>query len=232
MGPRHKAATVRIAFYVSKRTRIPLFPLSGAILFPRSHLPLHIFEERYRAMVQDAMAGPGRIAMIQPSSVQSEVEGGDSDASTLYQVGCVGELVGVEELDDGRFNIMLLGSQRFRLIAEADGGTPYRQADIDLAAYDDDDDPEPLSSIQRADVEREARRFGDALSLAVDWDAVGRLDDEMLVNAIAQVAPFDAGAKQALLEEVTLAGRADLVVQLMQFQRLAPGGADMTQTMQ
>ena len=231
MGPRYQAAIVRIAFYVSKPTRIPLFPLSGAILFPRSHLPLHIFEERYRAMVQDAMAGPGRIAMIQPSSVQSEGEGGNSDAPTLYQVGCVGELVGVEELDDGRFNIMLLGSQRFRLIAEADGGTPYRQADIDLEAYDDDD-PEPLSSIQRADVEREARRFGDALSLAVDWDAVGRLDDEMLVNAIAQVAPFDAGAKQALLEEVTLAGRADLVVQLMQFQRLAPGGADMTQTMQ
>ena len=216
---------------MSKLTRVPLFPLSGAILFPRSQLPLHIFEERYRAMVQDAMAGPGRIAMIQPVSVQSEIEGGESNAPALYQVGCVGELVGVEELDDGRFNIMLLGSQRFRLIAEATSGTPYRQADIDLEAYDDDD-PEPLSSIQRADVEREARRFGDALSLAVDWDAVGQLDDEMLVNAIAQVAPFDAGAKQALLEEVTLAGRADLVVQLMQFQRLAPGGADMTQTVQ
>ena len=208
---------------MSKMTRVPLFPLSGAILFPRSHLPLHIFEERYRAMVQDAMAGPGRIAMIQPT------EQGEGDG--LYQVGCVGELVGVEELDDGRFNIMLLGSQRFRLIAEADGGTPYRQAEIDLNAFDDDD-PEPLSSIQRADVEREARRFGDSLSLAVDWDAVGRLDDEMLVNAIAQVAPFDAGAKQALLEAETLTGRADLVVQLMQFQRLAPGGADMTQTVQ
>ena len=207
---------------MSKPTRIPLFPLTGAILFPRSHLPLHIFEDRYRAMIEDAMSGPGRIAMIQPS---------DDKAPGLYQVGCVGELVGVEELDDGRYNIMLLGSQRFRLIGEADGGTPYRQADIDLEAFDDDD-PEPLSSIQRADVEREARRFGDSLSLAVDWDAVGRLDDEMLVNAIAQVAPFDAGAKQALLEEATLAGRADLVVQLMQFQRLAPGGADMSQTVQ
>ena len=206
-----------------KPSRVPLFPLSGAILFPRAHLPLHIFEDRYRAMVEDAMAGPGRIAMIQP------VDEGDS--STLFNVGCVGELVGVEELDDGRFNIMLLGSQRFRLIGEADGGTPYRQADIDVEAFDDDD-PEPLSSIQRADVEREARRFGDSLSLAVDWDAVGRLDDEMLVNAIAQVAPFDPGAKQALLEEATLPGRADLVVQLMQFQRLAPGGADMTQTVQ
>ena len=211
---------------MSKLTRVPLFPLSGAILFPRSHLPLHIFEERYRAMVQDAMAGTGRIAMIQPiANIATD------DTSSLYQVGCIGELVGVEELDDGRFNIMLLGSQRFRLIAEAERDTPYRQADIDLHAFADDD-PEPLSSIQRADVEREARRFGDALSLAVDWDAVGRLDDEMLVNAIAQVAPFDAGAKQALLEEATLTRRADLVVQLMQFQRLAPGGADMRQTIQ
>jgi Lon protease-like protein len=206
-----------------KPIRVPLFPLAGAILFPRAHLPLHIFEERYRAMVEDALAGPGRIAMIQPAD--------EAEQPSLFKVGCLGELVGVEELDDGRYNIMLLGSHRFRLIAEADGGTPYRQADIDLAAFDDDD-PEPLSSIQRAEVEREARRFGDSLGLAVDWDAVGRLDDEMLVNAIAQVAPFDAGAKQALLEEATLTGRADLVVQLMQFQRLAPGGADMSQTLQ
>jgi Lon protease-like protein len=208
----------------SKPARVPLFPLAGAILFPRAQLPLHIFEDRYRAMVEDALAGAGRIAMIQPTEE-------DGDGSGLYHVGCVGELVGVEELEDGRFNIVLMGSNRFRLIAEADSGTPYRQADIDLAAFDDDEPP-PLSSIQRADVEREARRFGDALGLAVDWEAVSRLDDEMLVNAIAQVAPFDIGAKQALLEEVTLAGRADLVVQLMQFQRLAPGGADMGQTLQ
>jgi len=208
----------------SKPARVPLFPLAGAILFPRAQLPLHVFEERYRAMVEDAMAGSGRIAMIQPTDE-------DQESAALYQVGCVGELVGVEELDDGRFNIMLMGSNRFRLITEADVPTLYRQADVDLAAFDDDEPP-PLSSIQRADVEREARRFGDALGLAVDWEAVGRLDDEMLVNAIAQVAPFDIGAKQALLEEPTLAGRADLVVQLMQFQRLAPGGADMGQTLQ
>jgi len=208
----------------SRPARVPLFPLAGAILFPRAQLPLHIFEERYRVMVEDALAGSGRIAMIQPLDEDNERPG-------LYRVGCVGELVGVEELDDGRYNIMLMGSHRFRLIAEADTGTPYRQADVDLAAFDDTEPP-PLSSIQRADVEREARRFGDALGLAVDWEAVSRLDDEMLVNAIAQVAPFDIGAKQALLEEVSLAGRADLVVQLMQFQRLAPGGADMGQTLQ
>ena len=211
-------------------TRVPLFPLAGALLFPRAQLPLHIFEERYREMLRDALAGPGRIAMIQPMSAVGDVDLG-SDHSPLFRAGCLGEIVGVEELDDGRFNIVLQGSHRFRLIAEADIGTPYRQADIDLAAFDDSE-PEALPLILRSAVEREARRFGDALGLAVDWDAVGRLDDEMLVNAIAQVAPFDAGAKQALLEEATLAGRADLVVQLMQFQRLAPGGADMSQTMQ
>ena len=219
----------------AKPARMPIFPLAGAILFPRAQLPLHVFEERYRAMVEDALAGSGRIAMIAQLGAGSRVEViqplDEGENPGLYRVGCVGELVGVEELDDGRYNIMLLGSNRFRLIAEADVGTLYRQADVDLAAFDDDE-PAPLSIAQRADVEREARRFGDALGLAVDWEAVRRLDDEMLVNAIAQVAPFDVGAKQALLEEVSLAGRADLVVQLMQFQRLAPGGADMGQTLQ
>jgi uncharacterized protein len=213
----------------AKPARVPIFPLAGALLFPRAQLPLHIFEERYREMVRDALAGPGRIAMIQPKPVAGEAEGGDHPP--LFRAGCLGEIVGVEELDDGRFNIVLQGSHRFRLIAEADIGTPYRQADVDLAAFDDSE-PDPLPLILRSSVEREARRFGDALGLAVDWDAVGRLDDEMLVNAISQVAPFDPGAKQALLEEPQLHGRAELVIQLMEFQRLAPGGADMGQTMQ
>ncbi|MDQ3144241.1 MAG: LON peptidase substrate-binding domain-containing protein [Pseudomonadota bacterium] len=218
----------------AKPLRVPIFPLAGALLFPRAQLPLHIFEERYREMVRDALAGPGRIAMIQPKLVVSDTDpgvGAEVDPPPLYRAGCLGEIVGVEELEDGRFNIVLQGSHRFRLIAEADTGTAYRQADVDLAAFDDEE-PEPLPLILRSAVEREARRFGDALGLAVDWDAVGRLDDEMLVNAIAQVAPFDAGAKQALLEEPGLAGRAELVVQLMEFQRLAPGGADMGQTLQ
>ena len=215
----------------AKPARIPLFPLAGAILLPRAQLPLHIFEPRYREMVRDALAGPGRIGMIQPVPIPGDGEALPTEPVALFHAGCLGEIVAAEELDDGRFNIVLHGSSRFRLIAERDLGTAYRQADVDLAAFDDSDPP-PLGLAQRADVEREARRFGDALGLAVDWEAVGQLDDEMLVNAIAQVAPFDVGAKQALLEEPTLAGRADLVVQLMQFQRLAPGGADVGQTLQ
>ena len=212
---------------MSRRLRVPIFPLAGAILFPRAQLPLHIFEPRYRDMVRDAVDGAGRIGMIQPQAM--EVSEGEPP---LYSVGCVGEIVGIEELDDGRFNIVLHGSNRFRVIGEADLGTAYRHADVDAAAFDDSEPP-PLEMIQRAEVEREARRLGDALGLAVDWEAVGRLDDEMLVNAIAQVAPFDIGAKQALLEAATLGERTDLLVQLMQFHRAAVnGGVEFEPTLQ
>jgi Lon protease-like protein len=211
---------------MSRTIRVPLFPLPGAILFPRSQLPLHIFEPRYREMVRDAIDGPGRIAMIQPHRLD------DDNEAPLYEVGCVGELVGLEELEDGRFNIVLLGSNRFRLVRETEVDAAYRCADVDIEAFRDEEPP-PLSLGQRAEVEREARRLGDAMGLAVDWNAVNRLDDEMLVNAIAQVAPFDVGAKQALLEQPGLEGRADLLVQLMQFHRAAvTGGTEIEPTIQ
>ena len=85
---------------------------------------------------------------------------------------------------------------------------------------------------QRAEVEREARRYADALGYMVEWDQVSRLDDEMLVNGIAQIAPLDIGSKQALLEAADLADRADLLVQFMQFQRRPPGGAAGPETLQ
>ena len=211
---------------MSRTLRVPIFPLSGAILFPRSQLPLHIFEPRYREMVRDAIDGAGRIAMIQPHRIDND------NQAPVYAVGWVGELVGVEELEDGRFNIVLLGSNRFRLVREAEVDAAYRCADVDVEAFDDNEPP-PLAMIQRAEVEREARKLGDALGLAVDWAAVARLDDEMLVNAIAQVAPFDIGAKQALLEARSLNDRADLLVQLMQFQRMAvTGGIEVEPTLQ
>jgi Lon protease-like protein len=204
--------------------RVPIFPLAGALLFPRSQLPLHIFEPRYRAMVRDALASDRLIGMVQPKD--------EKEPPKVYQVGCLGRIVGSEELDDGRFNIVLEGIGRFRILSEAEVMTPYRQVEADRAGFDDDAEPEPLGIAQRAELEREARRYADALGYAVDWEAVGRLDDEMLVNGIAQIAPLDAGSKQALLEASDMAGRADLLVQFMQFQRMAPGGADGPETLQ
>ena len=209
---------------MSALLRIPIFPLAGALLFPGTQLPLHIFEPRYRAMVRDALASDGLIGMIQPR--------GEGDPPALFEVGCIGRISASDELDDGRFNIVLEGVTRFRIAREAEVETPYRQVDADRTGFEEPDEVEPLGLAQRAELEREARRYADALGYSVDWGAVERLDDEMLVNGIAQIAPLDVGSKQALLEAPDLAQRCELLVQFMQFQRMVPGGAEGPETMQ
>lgn len=204
--------------------RVPVFPLAGALLFPRGHLPLHIFEPRYREMVKDAMAGDRLIAMVQPRD--------SAEPPALFDVGCLGHISEFEALADGRYNIVLEGLGRFRIAREAKADTLYRQVEIDRGAFDDSEDDEPLGIAQRAELEQEARRYADSLGYGVNWEAVSRLDDESLVNGIAQIAPLDVGSKQALLEAEGLAPRADLLVQFMQFQRMAPGGADGPETLQ
>ena len=207
-----------------KLLRVPVFPLAGALLFPRGHLPLHIFEPRYRAMIKDAMAGDKLIAMVQPRD--------SGEPPALFDVGCLGHIGECEPLTDGRYNIVLEGLGRFRIAREAQVDTLYRQVEIDRAAFDDSEDEDALGIAQRAELEQEARRYADSLGYGVNWEAVSRLDDESLVNGIAQIAPLDVGSKQALLEADGLAPRADLLVQFMQFQRMAPGGADGPETLQ
>jgi len=186
--------------------RITIFPLPGAVLYPGLQLPLHIFEPRYRAMVSDALARDRRIGMIQP---QRPVEG-----SPLFTIGCLGRIGDVEALEDGRFNIVLTGESRFRITRELDVTTPFRQVEAELLPERKN---EVLAPIERASFEREAKRFADAQGYAVDWDQVGRLDDMALINGVSQIAPFDAAAKQALLEAESLPARCELLVQLMQF---------------
>lgn len=192
--------------------RIAIFPLPGAVLFPGLHLPLHIFEPRYSAMVQEVLARDRQIGMIQPRHIPGDEA---REPPALYDVGCVGRIVDVEALDEGRFNLVLEGVARFRVRRELDVTTPFRQVEAEIEAEAEGD--KTLASIERASLEREAKRFARRQGYIVDWNAVGQLDDATLVNGIAQVAPFDAAAKQALLETARLDARADLVVQLMQF---------------
>jgi Lon protease-like protein len=203
--------------------RIPVFPLAGALLFPRTHLPLHIFEPRYRQMVTDALAGEKLIGMVQPRDRK--------DPPSLFEVGGLGRIVSADEVEGGRFNIALEGLGRFRIARELDVETPYRQVEAERDPIESEAEGE-LGIAHRAELEREARRYADALGYAVDWEAVTRLDDEMLVNGIAQIAPLDSGSKQALLEAPGMAARCDLLVQFMQFQRMVPGGADGPETLQ
>jgi len=199
-------------------TRLSVFPIAGAVLFPHMQLPLHIFEARYRALVRDALSRDQRIGMVQPRDA--------GDPPSLFDVGCVGKIGHVEALDDGRYNIILEGLSRFRIRRELSVDTAFRQVEADLIA--DDDIHQTLGLMERASLEREAKRFADAQGYAVDWNAVGRLDDEAIVNGIAQVAPFDIAAKQALLEANSLSDRAELTMQLMQFFGLHDGDGQVT----
>ena len=169
-------------------------------------MPLHIFEPRYRALVSDALSRDRRIAMIQPQAV--------AEGAPLFLIGCVGRIGEVEALDDGRFNIVLEGESRFRLLRELQVKTPFRQVEGELIEETGDD---VLSPVERASFEREARRFADAQGYSVDWDSVARLDDVALINGVSQIAPFDVAAKQALLEAPDICTRCELLVQLMQF---------------
>jgi uncharacterized protein len=187
--------------------RISIFPLAGAILLPGMQLPLHIFEPRYRALVSDALARDRMIGMIQPS--------GRGEHGEIFDVGCLGRIGDVEAMEDGRYNIVLEGLWRFTVERELTVTTPFRQ--VEATVWEEDEGGEALAIAERAALEMESRRFADAQGYAVDWSAVSQLDDFSLVNAIAQIAPFDAAAKQALLEAKGLAVRSELIIQLMEF---------------
>jgi Lon protease-like protein len=128
-------------------------------------------------MVSDALARDRRIAMIQPQTAE--------EGAPLFRMGCVGKIVDVEAMEDGRYNIVLEGLSRFRILRELEVKTPFRQVEAELIDEPDD----LLSAIERAGFELEARTFATAQGYSVDWDSVGRLDDAALINGVSQIAP-------------------------------------------
>ena len=147
--------------------RISIFPLTGAIIFPSMQLPLHIFEPRYRDLVSDSLARDRKIGMIQPK--------GQGNHPPLFSVGCLARIHDVEALDDGRYNIILEGVQRFSVIKELKVTTSFRQVEAEL--WDEDEMGEALSLAERASIEIESRRFAESQGYSVDWAAVSQLDD-------------------------------------------------------
>ena len=216
MGREYAPATVPVAVRIDMSKKLSIFPLPGAILFPGLQLPLHIFEPRYRDLVGSALAKDRLIGMVQPQR--------SSDGSPLYAIGCLGRIGDVEALEDGRYNIVLEGEKRFRISRELDVTTSFRQVEAELI---DDPEGEVLASVERAGFEFEAKRFAAMQGYSVDWDSVERLDDETLINGVAQIAPFDSAAKQALLEADTLSQRCELMIQLMQFFALRDDGDEI-----
>ncbi|MCA2013239.1 LON peptidase substrate-binding domain-containing protein [Pararhodobacter sp. CCB-MM2] len=205
---------------------IALFPLPGALLLPRAKLPLHIFEPRYLAMLEDCMATKSRlIGMIQPRPTPSGA------AERLHAIGCAGRLTALSETEDGRYMITLTGVSRFRMGAELPSeGLPYRRAQISWTGFERD------IGLAEADpaLDREGfldllHRYFEATQLSTEWGSLKDAEDELLINALSMLCPFQPEERQALLEAPSLALRRETLVTLMEFALREGDGGEMMQ---
>jgi len=202
--------------------RFPVFPLAGALLLPRGHLPLNIFEPRYLAMIDDALGAERLIGMIQPCDPH------DSSASpALYSTGCAGRLTSFTETDDGRYLITLTGICRFRIARELDCLTPYRQLVGDFTPYKDDLNPKSRNlGVDRDHLLDVLKIYLALRQLETDWDAVKQAPGETLVDSLCAICPFDPQEKQALLEAATLTDRAEILITLLEMSNASAGRDD------
>lgn len=196
---------------------VSLFPLPGALLLPRSNLPLHIFEPRYLAMVEDALRSPLRlIGMI--ATAGSPAADPQPEGVRLSPIGCAGRITRFQELDDGRLMITLTGVSRFRLRDEVAGFTPWRRAHADWTGFARDLGPDETDpGLDRAKLLPLFTRFLGTRSLSVDAQALAAAPDEDLINAMSMIGPFPPEDKQALLEAPSLPTRRETLVTLMEF---------------
>lgn len=196
-------------------TVIPLFPLPSTVFFPRTYLPLHVFEPRYRRMVQDAAAGHRMIGMVLLK------EGWESDYQgrpPIFPVGAVGRMVAVQHLSDGRFNVLLQGLRRFELQEEV-GLDSYRQGRIRVK------DVAPLQAMLPPELRAELLKIvGTFLLSREDGPALASflkqpVDDDALVHNVSFGLDFTPLEKQFLLEADTLIQQARRILDLLQFKR-------------
>ena len=199
---------------------LAIFPLPGALLLPRARLPLNIFEPRYLAMLDDALKTEHRlIGMMQPV----EVPGG-RDAGRLHRIGCAGRVTGFQESGDGRYLISLSGICRYRMGAVQEGFSPYIRAEVEWSSFGRDLGPEEIDEgfDRPAFLDLLARYFA-TTELSSDWDSMKEADEELLINSLSVLCPFDLEEKQALLEAPDLRNRRETIVTLMEFA-LCGGG--------
>ncbi len=192
---------------------IAIFPLAGALLLPRSRLPLHIFEPRYLQMIDDALKTQARlIGMLQPNAVPGR------EGHGLHTIGCAGRITQFSETEDGRYMITLGGVSRFRVVNEIEGFTPYRRCDVAWDGFERDlGKDEADAGFQRKEFLDLLGRYFDTRGLSADWGTLKEADDELLINSLSMMLDFDPEDKQALLEAPSLQTRRETLVTLIEY---------------
>jgi len=203
---------------------LAVFPLPGAVLLPRSRLPLHIFEPRFLQMLEDALKTPARlIGMIQPNPLPG-------DDTALHSVGCVGRITQFSESDDGRYMITLTGLSRFRTQREVEGFCPYRRFEVSWDGFEPDlGKVEQDNTLDRADFLNLLERFLASQQRTTDWEALKEAEDELMINSLSMLLELDPKDKQALLEAPTLTHRRETLVTLIEFSLRGGNDEDIMQ---
>jgi Lon protease-like protein len=191
---------------------IPVFPLTGVLLLPRGSLPLNIFEPRYLAMTEDAIATPDRlIGMIQPTEPERQ-----DKPPALYTVGCAGRIASFSETDDGRYLITLSGVCRFTIAEEVATMRGYRRVVPDFARWQTDLSEPPGIKIERERMLAALKAYFAHNGMSADWNAINDSPDDRLVTTLAMFCPFEPQEKQALLECETLPERSSTLITLLE----------------
>jgi len=206
-------------------TEFPVFPLGGALLLPQGKLPLNVFEPRYVAMIEDALATGRVIGMVQPDESRPATPSGP----TLYKVGCLGRLSSFSETEDGRYLVTLTGVIRFSIGVELEMQRGYRRVRADLQRFRGDLDamskPGPeTSGFDRDKLVAALRAYFTSRGFDANWDAIDEMPDDDLVVTLAMVCPFEPLEKQALLEAPAPSDRASTLLALLQMGAYGPDG--------
>lgn len=198
-APRHK--------FEDLPGEIPIFPLSGVLLLPRGQLPLNIFEPRYVAMVDHAIAAHRLIGMVQTR-----------DDGTVYNVGCAGRVTSYNETADGRYEIVLTGICRFRFDRELSQIKGFRRVKAEWADYSNDLQKIDCLDMDRGKLRKLLKNYFEKQGLTCSWEAVDQASDEKLMTTLAMICPLDAKEKQALLEAPCCKTRAKLFMAMLEME--------------
>jgi Lon protease-like protein len=198
---------------------LPLFPLRGAILLPRASLTLNVFEPRYLALVDHALAGDRLIGVVQPAAEAGEVESPGGKSFPLRRVGCAGRISSFTESEDGHAVITLAGVARFAVAGEIAGDMPFRMGRVDFEPYTQDFiGGHGEEEVDRPRLIATLRSYLIANNLNADWDRINSASNERLVNTLSILSPYGPEEKQCLLEAPDLRSRAEALVALAEME--------------
>ena len=189
--------------------QIPVFPLSGVIYFPKTNLPLNVFEERYLDLVNDCFRSDKLMGMVQ-SKKENKI---------VYKVGCLGKISDYQETSDGRVLINLTGITRFEITKEIANKKKYREFEVDYKKfYKDVLDPEKIAlAYDKLNFMEKIKKFFEKNGLMINWKEFEKLDETQKVNTLAMIAPISNEEKQKLLETVTLNDKTNTLLDIVKF---------------